>query len=383
MKQHCVFHVVTGLSTGGAERALYNLLHGGLVKQFNNYVISLIDRGTMGSQIEDLGVPVISLGLHNGRPSFSSFKKLRSAVRKFQPYIIQGWMYHGNLAASLACTMASRRPALAWNVRHSLYDLTYEKPMTRQVIRGNRFFSSGPNALLYNSSIARKQHEEFGFYMCNSQVIPNGIDVKKFCFSREARQRICFELGIPLEAQIVGHVGRFHPMKDHPNFLRAAVKLAFRYPNVHFLLAGRKVSMANKGLVQMIPAQVRSRFYLLDERNDASDLMSAMDVCTSSSFYGEGFSNVLGEAMASSVPCVATDVGDSAIIIGNTGVLVPPQDENALAAGIEKILTMPVEERRSLGVCARTRIEENYTLGSIVERYVTLYRELMPNNRVS
>ncbi len=362
--------------TGGAQRALYNLLNGGLAGQFSCLVISLMDEGTIGLQIKELGAPVTSLDMPRGRPTLKGITKLHKVVREFRPDIIQGWMYHGNLAASLSSALSPGRPIPAWNIRQSLYDLNHEKPMTRQVIRANRFFSSAPDVLLYNSHLSRKQHEAFGFASVNGHVIPNGIDVRTFSFSGDARRRIRSELGIPAEAPVVGHVARLHPMKDHPVFLRAAANLARRYPELHFLLSGRDVSLDNAALKQLIPSQMQDRFHLLGERSDISELMSAMDIFCQSS-WSEAFPNVLGEAMATSVPCVATDVGDSAVIIGRTGIVAPPRDEVALANGIENLLTMPLDQRRLLGASARDRIEENYTLEAVVEQYAALYEKLI------
>ncbi len=376
-----VLHIITGLSTGGAERALYNLLNGGLAERFKSYIISLSDEGTMGSRIRALGVPVATLNMRGGRPSLSSLTKLRWAVRDFQPDIIQGWMYHGNLVATFACRFASGCPALVWNVRHTLYDLGYEKPMTRQVIRLTRFFSTVPDVLLYNSQLSRKQHEIFGFASGNGQVIPNGIDMQRFLFSTESCQSVRCELGIPAKAQVIGHIARLHPMKDHPVFLRAAVDIALRYPETHFILSGRNVSLDNKTFEYLIPVQLRDRFHLLGESSNVSELMSAMDVFCLSSAWGEGFPNVIGEAMATGIPCVATDVGDNAIIIADTGMVVSPRDEGALVVGIEKLLTMPLEKRSILGASARSRIAENYTLGAIVDQYAELYEQLMLKKR--
>lgn len=334
----------------------------------------------MGPQIEALGVPVIALGMKRGIPWPASLLKLRKIINELRPDLIQGWMYHGNLAATLACTMAPGRPVLVWNIRHSLYSLCHEKPMTRQVIRTNRFFSSASGALLYNSRLSRKQHEDFGFASRNGLVIPNGINLQKFHFSAVARQRVRSELPIPADALVIGHVARLHPMKDHPLLLRAAAVLALRYPKTHFLLSGRDVSPENKTLTQLIPEELRDRFHLLGERTDVHELMSAMDIASSSS-YGEAFPNVVGEAMAASLPCVVTDVGDSALIVGDTGVVVPPRDEQALIDGLEKLLTMPEKQRRSLGQQAQKRIEENFTLQVIVQRYVTLYKTMILEKR--
>ncbi len=378
-----IVHIITGLSTGGAQRALYNLMRGGLGVRFNSHIVSLSNEGTMGPLIRELGVPVTTLNMLGGLPSLSGLVKLRRIVREFQPDLIQGWMYHGNLAATLARTFARRHPALAWNVRHSLYDLGYEKPMTRQVIRLNMFFSSSPNMLLYNSQLARKQHEAFGFALGNGLVIPNGIDVQRFCFSDESRTRVRSELGIPAEANVVGHVARLHPMKGHRFFLRAAADLAQRYPETHFLICGQNVSLENVALRQLIPVRAHDRFHLLGERGDVSELMSAMDIFCLSSVWGEGFPNVIGEAMATGLPCVVTDVGDSAVVVGDTGVVVPPQDESAFVTGVESLLTMSPEERRMLGASAQARIEASYTLEAIVGQYASLYEKLLADMKVA
>lgn len=376
-----IVHIITGLTTGGAERALYNLLQGGLTSRFDNHVVSLSHEGTVGPQIRALGVPVTTLDMRAGRPTLSGLIKLCRVVREIQCEVIQGWMYHGNLAATLARKSVPGRPVLAWNIRHSLYDLSSEKPMTRQVIRANRFLSAAPDALLYNSRLSRKQHEAFGFVSRKAQVIPNGIDVQKFFFSCASRQRVRSQLGIPADAPVVGHVARLHPMKDHPVFLLAAADLAHRYQETHFLLCGREVSLENKTLERLIPARFRHRFHLLGERSDVSELLSAMDIfCLSS--WSEAFPNVIGEAMATGLPCVSTDVGDSAIVIGDTGVVVPPHDEDQLATGIEALLTMPLKERRMLGASARARIEADYDLEAIVERYAASYEKLMTGKGV-
>lgn len=376
MSTCCVLHIITGLSTGGAEYALYNLLQGGLSAKCDSHVISLIDKGTMGERIEALGVPVTALGMKAGRPTLSSLVKLRTVIKRIRPDLIQGWMYHGNLAATLAHFFATGHPALAWNIRHSLYDISDEKPMTRLMIRVNRLFSFTADVLLYNSQLSRQQHEAFGFSSAKGQVIPNGIDVQSFCFSEQARKRIRSELGIPEDAQVVGHVARLHPMKDHPLFLQAASDIALHDSAVHFMLSGKDVTLDNVTLNQSIPAVLQNRFHLLGERSDVANLMSAVDILSSSSSYGEAFPNVLGEAMAVGLPCVATDVGDSALIVGDTGRVVKPRDKAALSGAIEALLALPTVEYQLLSKLARRRIEENFTLSVIVERYALLYRKL-------
>ena len=371
-----IVHIITGLSIGGAEQALYNLLKGGLADRFDNCVISLRDKGPTGVKISLLGVPVIALNMHVKMLPLAGLVKLIQIIRDFSPDLIQGWMYHGNLIGSFARIVAPGNPALVWNVRHSLSDISQEKITTQQVIRINRWFSFGADVVLYNSHRSREQHEVFGFSRVGARVIPNGIDTHTFSFSSKDRKYIRSELGIPEHACVVGHMARLHPMKDHAAFIKAAKSLSYRYQNLYYLLRGRDVSSDNIMLSQLLSSEVRNRFYFLGERNDVHKLMSAIDIFCLSSAWGEGFPNVLGEAMATSIPCVATDIGDSSLVVDKTGIIVAPCDVNALEDGIESLLTISREELISLGKSALERIEINYKLSKIVEKYASLYNEL-------
>lgn len=368
-------HLITGLSTGGAERALFNLLDGGLAEHYDSHVISLSNEGTMGPQIQELGVPVTALGMRVGRPSPSGVVKLRRVARMLRPDLIQGWMYHGNLAATLAGTLVPGRPPVVWNVRQSLYDLAAEKPLTRQVIRVNRWLSIRANKIIYNSRVSRQQHEAFGFAKAPGKTLPNGFDVERSRPDPEKGKSVREELSIAQDALVIGHVARFHPMKDHASFLRAAVQVASIVPAVRFLVVGHGVSPQNPSLAGIVPQDLLDRFVFPGERSDINRLMQSMDVLCLSS-RSEAFPNVLGEAMACGVPCVTTDVGDSADIVADTGIVVQPLDSEALARGLTAMLEKPDAARRALGRVARKRVEENYSLMSIVEEYDHLYEEL-------
>lgn len=371
-----LLHIITGLGTGGAERALFALLSGGLAKRFDCAVLSLSDEGTMGAPIRKLGVPVHALGMRKGLPTPGTLVRLRDELRLLRPDVIQGWMYHGNLAASFAQKLSSNRPRLVWNIRHSLYDLGHEKPFTRHVIRANRTFSRGPEAIIYNSSLARNQHERFGLAGRSSVVIPNGFDLSQWRPDPKGNATVRREFGLDSDDLIVGHVARFHPMKDHATFLRAAVEVASRVSNARFLLVGREVHLNKPELRGIVPDNLVPRFIFAGEMTNVSRLVQAMDVLCSSSL-SEAFPNVLGEAMASGVPCVTTDVGDCACIVGDTGFVVPSRDAAALAEAIAALLQMPREERVDLGARARDRVASRYGIDTIVGRYSDLYCDLI------
>lgn len=375
-----ILHLITGLSAGGAERSLYNLLAGGLADRFPSAVVSLMPEGRFGPKIRALGVPVVTLAMRRGVPGATAVVKLAWVVRKYQPDLIQGWMYHGNLAASLAGRFPFKDSAVVWNGRHSLYNLADEARQTQIIIRFQRLLSGRVDGILYNSRVARFQHEAFGFDGRRGCVIPNGVDLSFFRPNASVGSEIRAELHLPDTNSVIGHIARYHPMKDHACFLRAAVIVAKSYPAARFVLAGREVDLRNPALRGIVPPEFEDRFVFTGEREDPERLLQAMDILTTSSAWGEGFPNVLGEAMACGVPCVTTDVGDSADIVGNTGIIVPPSNPKSLADGLLQMLQKAPEERRSLGEQARSRIARLFALPQIVEQYANLYESLM-NNR--
>lgn len=369
-------HVISGLSVGGTERALYNLLSSDFSSQFQHLVVSLSGPGVYGSRISRLGVSVESLELRHGLSALGAVAKLARTAKRFEPDLIQGWMYHGNLFATLLRGVILRPAALAWNIRQSLPDLDFEKPLTKLVIRTNRRLSARPELILFNSRAALNDHVTFGFHAEHAAVIPNGFALQRWYVEPATGMSTRESLGIPAAAVVVGHVARLHAVKDHPSFLRAAVRIARDRDELHVLLIGTDVTGHNPALAGLVPDELRNRFHFLGERDDVADLFRTMDVfCLSS--VREAFPNVLGEAMATSVPCVATDTGDSAILVGNTGCIVPAQDEDALLHGLLKLVSMPAEDRRALGRAARARIESNYSLDTVVPQYTAKYKDLL------
>ncbi len=372
-KKVLLLYVITGLSTGGAEMMLYKLLSRINQSRFTPVVVSLMDRGTFGDRIEALGIPVHTIGMKRGIPTPATIVRLIRTVRQLNPDLIQGWMYHGNFAAQLARTLTLKSVPVLWNIRHSLYSLSYEKSGTAAVIRMGAPLSSFPVKILYNSKISASQHEKLGYQATKTMVIPNGFDPELFTPSVESRISLRTELGLANDAFLIGLVARYHPMKDHANFLHAAALLLKDYPDVQFVLAGNGVDKENPTLCKLInELGIAERIHLLGERQDIPRLTAALDIASSSS-YTEAFPNVIGETMSCGVPCAVTDVGDSALIVGNTGRVVPPRDSEALANAWKELIELGPEGRKALGKAARARIIESFSLNSVVARYESLY----------
>lgn len=343
-------------------------------RRFAPSVISLSDKGAIGLRIEALGIPVYTLGMRPSRPSLAGLFRLSKLVSTLRPNLIQGWMYHGNLAASLA---AGSKPVV-WGIRQSLYGLDKERVLTRWVIRLGAVVSRYSHAIVYNSHTSARQHEAFGFDASRSRTIPNGFDTEVFNLDENARVGIRQELGLSANVVLIGLVGRYHPMKDHRTFLNAVALLGKEFPEAHFLLAGREVDADNPALgAMLVEFELGDRVFLLGERKDIPQLNAALDIASSASAWGEGFANVIGEAMSCGVPCVVTDVGDSAWIVGDTGRVVPPRDPVALATAWMSLIALSRDERQTLGILARQRVIEKFSLGSVVKQYEDLYESLM------
>ncbi len=377
-----IMHIITGLEIGGAEhsllRQLLALRNGGI----RLAVVSLRGRGRLTGQVEALGIEVTSLGMRDGETFPKAVWRLVRLVREWQPSLLQGWMYHGNLAASFAAATAKHPLPVVWNVRHSLQDFEREKRGTKFAIWLGKCFSASSSAIIYNSEVSCQQHIEYGYFGNSSVVIPNGFDCDLFTPSKNAYAKLRLELGVGNACRLIGMVARFHPNKDFPNFLRAAALIRRRRPETEFVLVGNGVARDNQDLFDLVSRLgLVDCVHLLGERRDVPKIIAGLDILSTSS-WSEGFPNVLGEAMSCGVPCVATDVGDSAHIVGDTGVAVPPRDSEALSAGWDTILSLSIQELQQLGQAARQRVLDNFEMNAEASQYQELYQRFFDAERM-
>lgn len=369
--------VITGLSTGGAEIMLLKVLER-LGTRFTPHVISLTTLGEIGPRIQALGIPVETLGMQPGAPSPLAFFRLVRRIKTLKPNVVHTWMYHADFLGGLAARLAGV-PALAWGIRNSNLDRDKTKLLTRAVVGACARISEWvPDRILSCSEAARQIHVDWGYAVRKMIVVPNGFDIVRFRPDKAARATVRAELGVGDDIPLVGLIGRFDPQKNHAGFFDAAHYLHRRMPRVNFVLAGKGIDKSNPELMRMAEtAGVHPVTHLLGLRADIPQLMAALDVLASSSSYGEAFPNVLGEAMASGVPCAVTDVGDSAYIVGDTGRVVSAGNMMGLAEVIEALLALSSAERAFLSKCARKRVAEHFEIGQVVKRYEAFYDELI------
>ena len=369
-----IAHLITGTYTGGAERMLHKLVSRTDRERFDVSVISLTTAGEIGRRMIDEGVSFHSLDASRSGLDPSALVRLIRLLRRTRPDILQTWMYHADLAGGLA-TRFSRSIPVAWNIRHSDLDPDHMKKRTILVAKWcARLSRRLPERIVCCSRASMETHAAIGYDRERMVVIPNGFDTSLFAPDSGARGSVREELGLDRDAILVGLVARYHPQKDHATFLRAAGILHEEMPGVRFVLCGKGVTADNIDLAGMIgEADLEDTAFLLGRRADIPQIQASLDIASSSASSGEGFPNIIGEAMSCGVPCVVTDVGDSSEIVGDFGIVVEPGDPEALAAGWKKILAMNREARAGLGEKARERIEKNYEIGAVTARYEVMY----------
>ena len=371
-----VLHVITGLGTGGAERSLFNLAAADGDSGYVHSVVSLADAGYYGPLLRQRGVAVAAFDMPGAVGIPAALVRIRRLVRRERPDIVQGWMPHGNMIATAAAAMAGRPVGLAWNVRQSLYDLRDEKRATQWMIRGLGAMSARPDAILYNSHQAREHHEALGFAPALGRVIPNGFDTARWKPDAGRRTALRTALGVSDAAPLAGFVGRFHALKDVPTFMAASAIAMAENPQLHAVMVGDGLTRDNAALAPLFPALPPERFHTLGPRDDIEAILPAMDFfCLSS--VSEAFPNVIGEAMASGLPCIGTDVGDCARLIDGHGRIVPRGDAAGMAAAMSEMARLDVARRAEIGKAARARIEARYSLRATVDAYTQLYDSMM------
>ncbi len=363
-----VLHVITGLERGGAERQLALLCS---LRPESSMVFSLREPGAMAWELDAAGVALASGGARRAL-SAAWVAPLRRAVRRWRPDVVMGWMYHGNLAASLTRAFGFRGP-LFWNVRHSVACLADERRATRAVIRLGARFSGMPRGIVYNSAVAAAQHEALGYRAAGRVVIANGFDTERFRPDGERRASLRRELGLAEDAWLLGVVGRAHPMKNHGGWLDALVALRAAGRSVHCLMVGTGVddpafaaevrARGLEGVVTLRPAMAAPE-----------TLYSGLDLLVLPSRWGEAFPNVVGEAMACGVPALVTDVGDAATVVGETGFVAADATPEALAAATASALDIGRGGLARRGAAARERVVARFSEARTVAHYQQLWQ---------
>ncbi|WP_187639850.1 glycosyltransferase family 4 protein [Achromobacter insolitus] len=373
-----VLHIITGLGQGGAESVLFRLA---TYPEANveHVVVSLTDEGIYGERLRAAGVAVHVLGMKRGRVSLGGFLALRALVAAERPDAVQTWMYHADLIGGLAARLAGVR-AIAWGIRNSGEHLERSSRSARMVLRACALLSGRiPKAIVCAAQKSAERHADKGYDRARMVVIANGYDLSRYAPNAEARSRVRAQWGVPQDVPAIGCVARWDPLKDHANLLRAIAALVRdgRDAGLRCVLIGRGMDTDNAELGALVDKLgLRDRLVLAGPSDDVPAAMNGLDLHVLSS-CAEGFPNVVAEAMACGVYCVVTDVGDAAYIVGDAGVVVPPEQPEALARGIETALReVAARGRERAGEAGRARVLENFDIARMVQSYIAVWRRI-------
>lgn len=373
-----IVFLIRSLHFGGTERQLLELVKG-LDKNIFDITIALFyDEGDLKSEFSKISYIKILPLKKSGRWDLLSFGfRLTRLLRQLRPDILYAFLPEPNIIGLITGRLAGVT-RIVWGIRTSdinvtCYDWTYGK-----VIRLGAWLSRFPDALVFNSFSGLEYHKRIGYTNKQMHVIPNGIDTVNFRPDRELGMRIREKWNVNNSTILIGHVGRFDPMKDHSTFLRAAAILAKEMDNVLFVCVGDGNVTYKTEIYRLADGLgLENRVIWAGKKMDMRGVYNALDISTLSSAYGEGFPNVIGEAMACGVPCAVTDVGDSARVVGDTGIVIPAGDYEALSMSWQKMIERMQKDCQSVNESMRDRIEHMYSHKILVRETSKLLLSLL------
>ena len=364
------------LDRGGAERQLVTLAIGLHSRGWDVAVILFYRGGDFDEKLREAGIPLYYLEKRGRWDVWRFFWNLTATVTKTKPAILYSFLDVPNLLSVLFSTRFSKI-ALVWGIRAAYMDLSRYDWLTRNASRVESLLSRIPDVIIANSCAGKSWAIKRGFPPAKLTVIQNGIDTEFFCHDPDGRLRVRTEWGLGNAELTVGVIGRLDPMKGHEVFLMALPSILERHPNLKIVFVGGG-SAAYRRRLEILAAGLNLSDKLLwaGLRAGMPEIYSALDVVCSPSVFGEGFPNAVAEAMACGVPCLVTDVGDSAQIVGGSGEVVAPGNPHALANGMSRLLERIQKERPQMMAATRSRISNEYTVAQLIERTVRAFESL-------
>jgi glycosyltransferase involved in cell wall biosynthesis len=361
-----ILFLIRALTAGGAERQVAVLAKGLRQAGHSVQVAVFYGGGELEADLAEADVPLIDLGKRGRWDNFGFLWRLVRTLRRERPDAIYSWLAVANILTGLLCPFFPKAKRV-WAICASNMDLNRYDWLVRLTTRIEARLSPLAHVLISNSHSGRDYAIEDGFPPAKLKVVPNGIDTRRFRPDREAGRAVRAGWGIEPELRLIGLVGRLDPMKGHPDFLRAAALLHARHPGLRFVCVGDGAADYRESLHALAGRLgLDGCLVWAGTRTDMPAVYNALDIAVSSSVYGEGLPNMLGEAMASGLPCVVTRVGDSPWVVGDIGTVVPPGDPAALADGVDALLGRLDRDGPALSRAARQRVEEHLSVESLV-----------------
>lgn len=336
LKSIKILHIITSLSNGGAEGALFRLCK---YNPSSHYIVCLTGKGKYTYLLKKIGINVVHLNFD--KKNFFSFLNIFKVFRiilDYKPNLVQSWMYHSDLTTVIIKLLPNIN--IFWGLRHSDVQFGKTTTSTFYIIKLlSKLSYIIPKKIISCSLDGIKVHASIGYSLSKMVYIPNGYIVSHQKYSKSEVFKFKSRIGTSPYRNSLAMVARFDPQKDHFTLLYSFANLLKNMPDTCLILAGRGMNNKNafvNNLVQML--NIKDQVFLIDEIDNVSLLFNSVDVSVLSSSFGEGFPNVVAESMLCSTPCVVTNIGDAPVIVGDLGWVVPPSSPDLLSLSIQEAL---------------------------------------------
>ncbi|VUX54838.1 putative Glycosyl transferase group 1 [uncultured Woeseiaceae bacterium] len=368
-----IVHVITGLNSGGAERLLADLLSI-VSSDYACTVIVLTDHsGPIRVELGMLPVDIIALPLNRGVLSgLWNIGRLCNTLRKIQPDTVETWLYHADLIGGI-CARIMTKSKIVWGI--------YNDEIHPDTHLGTKLIVSicaklsriVPNTIICCSRKCYETHRRMGYETEKLEIVTAGLNLSRFAFGTDAKKNLTKELHIEEGTPIIGMVARFSPEKDHSTFAKAARLILRKLPTVRFVLCGENIDESNQELTSILRSHgIEDKVFLLGRPNDIVPIIQGLSLSLLSS-TSESFGLVVAEALLCGVPVVSTEVGEVPGIIGDSRFVVPIRNYFKLAEAAVYVLNMLPDEISNYLDTSRERIESNYGISNMVNRYIELW----------
>jgi glycosyltransferase involved in cell wall biosynthesis len=372
-----VTHLIADLDLGGAESSLCGLVEATREYELRHTIVSMLSGGALRDRLQRAGATVIELRGERGIRGALLFRSVNRAIRDSHPDILQCWMYHSNIAASVLAISGSLKCPIVWGIRQGAENISVERLTTRGLILAGVPLSHHPARIVYNSEVSAKDHERLGYARSARVVIRNGIDCHRFRPLADVAERLRSELGLASDAILIGRVARYAPMKDHLTLLRSFSSIIGQLPAAHLVLVGPSLSGDTAqilGLAQELGCS--DHIHVLRPRMDIQNFYPALDILVSSSKFNEGFPNSVAEALACGTLVVSTEVGDTTLVHNGCHRTVSRGDAEQLTAAILEITQLSPEIRKELGAKGRSFMLNNFDQATFASAFTRLWHDV-------
>lgn len=377
-----VLHIVPSVEALSPETMLARLHADDTVRHNETAVLSLQPPGVMGEVLRDQGIRLFSLRMTRAWQAPLAMLRLARIANAFAPDILHGWMHQGSLTAALARSIMTRPVSLIWNLRPALSSEAEPAFQSQRWQSLGAAMSGRPDAIVYNSRTVARHHTASGYNIERSQLIPDGFDTGLYRPRTGARERLCASFGIDPKAVVVGNVAPHLPKNDQAMLIEAVARARTMGQDIHLLMTGSGFEAPGQDLLalaaRLLPAE---RLTIAGPRDDVPEWLPGLDMLAVASAWGEDSPHPIGEALASGVPVVATDLGDCEEIVGPCGRIVQPRDPVSFGEALFGIAALGAEQRQQMGIAARQRVIERFSLSTALDRYRDLHQRLHGDSR--